>query len=111
MATYIIQGRFSSESIKAMAKNPDDRREAASAMMSGAGFTLKEYFVTLGDHDFLVIAEGPDASGDALTPLVVAAASGAVTDLKTTIAFSTADLKSACEKASAQLAKYRRPGA
>lgn len=110
MATYIVQGRYSGDSVKAMMKKPDDRRDAVAAMLSGAGFTLKDYYVTLGEYDFLIVSEGPAEGADALVPLVVAAASGSVSDLRTTVAFSTADLKGAFEKAGSVLASFRPAG-
>lgn len=110
MATYIVQGRYSGDAVKAMAGNPDDRREAVAAMLNKSGFTLKDYYVTLGEYDFLIVSEGPAEGADILVPLIVAAASGSVGDLRTTVAFSTADLKDACGKAGSILGSFRPAG-
>ncbi len=52
--------------------------------------------MTVGEHDFLVIAEG--STEEATTPLIVAAASG-VTNLKTSMALTSSEMEQAFEKA------------
>jgi uncharacterized protein with GYD domain len=54
--------------------------------------------MTFGEYDFLTIAEAPDVKL-MLAALTVAAAGGGVTDLKTTIAVTSADMKEALENA------------
>ena len=96
MTTYITQGRFTQQGIRGLLDKPEDRRGAAEAVMRAGGFRLIDYYVTLGEYDFLIIAEGPEG----LNPgLLVAAATGAASNLKTTLAYTTADLKAAAEKA------------
>ncbi len=107
MTTYITQGRYSQQAITGMLDKPEDRREAVAALMKASGFKLIEFYVTLGDYDFMAITEGPDK----LNPgLLVAAASGAVSDLKTTVAYSSAEMKTAAEKAAKIREGYRPPG-
>jgi uncharacterized protein with GYD domain len=50
------------------------------------------YYVTLGEHDFLVVCEMPGHK-EASMVVLTAAASGGVTDVKTTLAMTTAEAK------------------
>lgn len=109
MAIYIVQGRYTGDAIKAMVAKPDDRREAVEALMKASGFRLVEYYVTMGKYDFMAIAEG-EGGPDMLAPLIVAAASGGVGGMVTTQAFSTAEFKTACEKASTLMRDFRPAG-
>lgn len=100
MAIYIVQGRYTTEGIKGMIANPEDRAPALRALLEGVGAKLKHYFVTFGEYDFLTIAEGPSGKeSDMMAALVTAAGSGGVTHLKTTVAVTSADAKTAFEKA------------
>ncbi len=64
--------------------------------------------MTFGEYDFLLLAEG--SAEDAVTPLIVAAASGGVTDLKTTLAMTSGEMKQAFEKAGRLGATFKAPG-
>lgn len=100
MAIYIVQGRYSIEGIKGMIANPEDRAAAVGALMQSAGAKLKQYYVTLGEYDFLTIVDAPDGKTlDMIASLLTAAASGGVTHLKTTMAITSAEAKTAFEKA------------
>jgi uncharacterized protein with GYD domain len=92
MPIFITQGRYSRDAIKGMIANPEDRAEAVSKLAQQAGGRMLAYYVTLGEHDFLVVCEMP---GHKETSMVVltAAASGGVTDVKTTLAMTTAEAK------------------
>ena len=107
MTIYITQGRFTQQGIRGLLDKPEDRREAAEAVMRAGGFRLIDYYVTLGEYDFLIIAEGPD---ELPASLLAVAASGMVSDFKTCVAYSTADLKKAAEKGSAILKDFRPAG-
>ena len=107
MPIFITQGRYTQQAIKGLIDKPEDRREAVEALMGAAGYRVIDYYVTLGDYDFLIIVEGPS---ELPASLLVAAASGTASDLRTTAAFSTADLKAAAEKAAAIRGDYRPMG-
>lgn len=109
MTTFISQGCFTSESMKAMLTKPEDRAAALSKMLSAAGGKLIAYYVTFGEYDFLVIGEAPSEEA-MLSGLIVAAASGSVTNLKTTVAVSSAQAMKAFETAKGIAASYRAPG-
>jgi uncharacterized protein with GYD domain len=86
---------------------PEGRAKALTDLFSAVGGRLIDHYVTLGEHDFLVIAEGPDEKA-ILAALLPVAASGAVTDLKTCVAYRAADVAAAVQKAKA--VTYRPPG-
>jgi uncharacterized protein with GYD domain len=109
MTTFIVQGRFSNEAIKGMMAKPEDRAAAVSKLFAASGGKLISYYVTFGEYDFLIISEAPDEQA-ALAGLIVAAASGSVTHLKTTVAISTGQAMKAFEAAKGVAASYRVPG-
>lgn len=89
MTIYITQGRYTREAVQGMVAKPEDRALAVAALAKAAGGKLIEYYVTYGDYDFLVIFESGKNETDMLGALMVAAATGGVTDLKTTVAMSS----------------------
>ncbi len=97
MPVFITQGRFTREAIKGMLAHPEDRAEALSELLAKSGAKLLGYYMTFGEYDFLVIAEG--TTEQATTPLIIAAASGGVADLKTSMALTSSEMKRAFEKA------------
>jgi uncharacterized protein with GYD domain len=109
MPIFLIRGRYTRESMAAMLDKPEDRAQALRGFLEQGGGRLIEYYVTFGDDDFLLITEAPDEKA-VLAALVPPAASGAVTDLKTCLAITSAQAKDAFAQAKANAAKYRRPG-
>ena len=109
MPIFITQGRFTQDAIKGMLAKPEDRAEAVGQLFAKSGGKLLSYYLTFGDYDFLVISEGPYEG--VATSVIVAAAGGGVTDLKTTLAMTSADMKSAFAKAGPIAASFRAAGA
>ena len=110
MATFIVQGRYSGEAMKGLIARPEDRKAAAAKLFEAAGAKLKDYYVTTGDKDFLVVVEASD--GEKVVAAVVAAASaGGVSDVVTSRAWTAAEFKKICEKAATAAGAYRAPGA
>ncbi len=98
MPIFITQGRYTQSALTGMIASPEDRAQAVEKIVTAAGGKLRWYYMTFGEYDFLTIAEAPDETA-MLAALAVAAAGGGVTDLKTTIAVSSTDMKNALEKA------------
>ena len=109
MPLFITQGRFTQDAVKGMIAKPEDRAEAVSQLIAKGGGKLLAYYFTFGEYDFLIISEGPSTEGVA-TSLVVAAAGGGVTDLKTTLAMTSAEMKNAFAKAGPIAASFRSAG-
>ena len=98
MPTFITQGRYTPEAIRGMLSNPDEDRAASLAQLFAAsGGKLLSYYMTFGDYDFLIVSEGPYEGVAPST--IVTAASGSVTELKTTIAVPATEMKTLLAKA------------
>jgi uncharacterized protein with GYD domain len=109
MQIFITQGRYSRESVKGMIERPEDRSEAVAKLCEQVGGRLLAYYVTFGEHDFLIVTEMP--SPREVSAVVLAAAAGGVADLKTTLAMTTTEAKEAFAAAGKLLPGYRPPGA
>ena len=109
MPTYMSQGRYSRDAVKGMLASPEDRTQAVSKLVESVGGRLISYYVTFGEYDWMVIVEAPDES--AMSAVVIAAAaSGGVSDTKTTLIMSGSDAKRAFSKAQEIAKSYKVPG-
>ena len=98
MAIYITRGNYSDHAFQGMLKRPEDRHDAVAKMFMAAGGKMLNYYVTLGEYDYLVVSEFDDAI-DALSALMVAAGTGGARNLNTTLAMTTAQARKAEDKA------------
>ncbi len=109
MPVFITQGRFSQEALKGMLARPEDRTEAVSRLMATSGAKLLSYYMTMGEYDFLTVSEAPNL--DSVFPsLIAGAASGGVSDLKTTLAITGSEMKEAFAKAASIAGSFKGPG-
>ena len=99
MSIYITQGRYTREAIKGMIVKPEDRYEALSRHVARVGGRVMSYYMTFGEYDFLTVIEAPGETQMAAV-LLSAAASGGVTDLRTTLAMTSIEAKGAFAAAS-----------
>jgi len=107
MPQYLYQVAYTSESLAAQIKNPQDRLEivgrqiadAVGAKILGGGFSY-------GEYDVAVIVEAPDEVTMAAVAIAIAAG-GAVKAAKTTPLLSGAQWVAALKKAPAVSAQYR----
>ena len=109
MPIFISQGRYSRDALKGMIANPEDRAEAATKLIEAAGGKMLAYYVTLGEYDWLIVSEFPDHQGVSAS-MLIAAASGGVTDTKTVLAMTTAEAKQVFAATGKAAAAYRTPG-
>ena len=109
MPIFITQGRYSQQGLKGLVSQPEDRAEAARQLFENAGGRLLNYYVTFGEYDFLTIAEAPDEMA-MLSALAVVGAGGGVSDLKTTLAVTSAQAKEAFSAASKAASRFRSIG-
>lgn len=110
MPIFITRGRYTRDAIKGMVARPEDRAEMVARLAEQAGGRMLGYYVTFGEHDFLVIFDIPGANAMA-SALFAAAAGGGVTDLKTVLAMTTADAKEAFAAAGRIAGAFRSAGA
>ena len=109
MATFIVQGRFSTDAIKGLIAKPTDRRAVAEKLCAACGGKLKEYYVTTGANDFLIIVEADDGES-AVVAGMVAAASGSVSNMTTARAWTSKEFKRMAERAGEVAGAYTPPG-
>ncbi|MCF1708498.1 GYD domain-containing protein [Tabrizicola sp. J26] len=108
MARYIITGSYTSAGMRGMIAHPSDREAATRALVEASGGKMLTYLLTTGDNDFLMVTESDDSTG-LIAALMVAGASGAVANLKTVQAFTSAEFVTAQKKAGALASKYAAP--
>ncbi|HUF86053.1 MAG TPA: GYD domain-containing protein [Thermohalobaculum sp.] len=109
MPTFIVQGQYSREAIKGFVAKPHDRREVVAKVLEACGATLKEFYVTSGENDFLIILEAPDQES-AVSAGLTAAAAGGIAHASTQRAWTGAEFRKMCEKAAAAAPSYKLPG-
>lgn len=109
MSIFITQGNYTSQAIKGMVNSPEDRKSAVAGLMESVGAKLVQYYVTTGEYDFLVVAEGDELT-DVLAGLMIAGSSGGVSNLKTVQALTTKEAKVAMEKAKTARSGFKGAG-
>ena len=92
MPLFVTQGRFTREYIKGGLAKPEDRHAAISRLCEQAGGKLVSLYFTLGQYDFMVISEMPDAKAASILAFV-AAGGGGIEGSVTTQAFTTAEAR------------------
>jgi uncharacterized protein with GYD domain len=110
MPLFITQGRFTREYIKGGLARPEDRHAVISRLIEQAGGKLVSLYITLGQYDFLVVSEMPDAKA-ASTLALVAAGGGGIEGSVTTQAFTTAEARDMFEAAGRLAGSYKPMGA
>jgi len=108
MPIFISQGRYTPDAIKGMVAKPEDREPAIRQLWEKAGGKLLAFYMTFGEYDWLVIAEGEQENVTAA--LVAAAAGGSITDIKTITAMTPSDMKNAFAKAGPLAASFKSAG-
>ena len=109
MIRLITRGRFTQKMIQGNLEAPEDREPAVRKLVETAGARMVAYYITTGDHDFLLISEAADAES-AVAAMMVAGAAGTITDVTTIRAWTAAEFKPVAEKAAKAAAAYRLPG-
>ena len=109
MPIFITQGRYTQSAMKGMVGKPEDRAEPTRQLFERAGGRLLSYYITFGEYDFLVIAEAPNETA-MLGVLATVGAGGGVSDLKTTLAVTSAQAKEAFAAAGKSASKFRSAG-
>jgi uncharacterized protein with GYD domain len=106
MSTYLVQGCYTSESIAALVKKPEDRSVAVRELVEGLGGKFEGFWLASGEYDFVGIVQFPDLQTAAAFALA-AAAGGGVHNFQTTPLLTWTEGMDAFKKARG--AKYRPP--
>jgi len=107
MSQYLYQIAYTSESLAAQIKNPQDRLEVVGKQINDAvGARILAGGYSYGEYDVSVIVDAPDDVSMAAVALAIAAG-GAVRAAKTTPLLSGGQWVAALRKAPAVSAQYR----
>lgn len=101
MPVFMTQGKYSTSAIKGLIQGPVDWEEEARRLIESNGGRLLGYYVMLGEYDWMIIYENVDPMGP-LPGLAAVAATGAVSDIKTTLGYTFPEAKLAFERAQRQ---------
>lgn len=82
MPTYIVLGNYTQHGIENMADSPQ-RLEDAKAVTESYGGEYGAFYLTLGQYDFVYVAEFPDDESAAQAMLTVAGAGAVETETLT----------------------------
>src|SRR5215469_10568829 len=106
MPKYLIRGSYSVEGTKGLLKaGGTARREAVKAAIESVGGKLESYYFALGEDDFVIVVDAPDAISVSAVSLT-AGASGAVHHLRSTQLFTPEEVDQIAKKT----VRYRPPG-
>lgn len=64
MATFIILGSYTAQGIAAVKESPA-RLDAAREGLASFGVTIKDFYLTFGEHDIVTVVDAPDAASAA----------------------------------------------
>jgi len=107
MPLYLVKFSYTPETWASLLVSPENRREAVAPVFEAAGGKLHGLWYAFGDADGYALAELPDATAAAST-LVKIAASGALSNVSTTVLLTAEEMLEALRRGSG--ISYRAPG-
>ena len=107
MPHYLVHASYTAQGFSGLVKTPEDRSTVIGALVESIGGRIESSYNTFGDSDVVVIMEMPDNVAMAAFSMAVGA-SGAVTNLRTTVLIPTSEGVEAARKAAGM--SYRPPG-
>ncbi|MCH8989825.1 MAG: GYD domain-containing protein [Chloroflexi bacterium] len=107
MGKYLVQASYTQQATSGLVQKPEDRTAGLQELVSSLGGKLISFDYSFGDYDVVLILEMPDDTTMASFSMV-AAASGAATNVKTTVLLSAGQGFEAAKKAAS--VTYRAPG-
>ncbi|HMD62594.1 MAG TPA: GYD domain-containing protein [Stellaceae bacterium] len=110
MPLFVTQSRFTRDYIKGGLAKPEDRHAAIARLCEQAGGKLVSLYFTLGQYDFMVISEMPDAKAASVLAFV-ATDGGGIEGSVTTQAFTTAEARDMLTAAGKIAGQYKPMGA
>jgi uncharacterized protein with GYD domain len=108
MPRFIVTGCYTAGAMKGMMAKPSDRGAAAAKIAEAAGGKMEHYFVTTGPKDFMMVVSIEDVKSLA-AGLMVAGATGAISNVETIRAFSSEEFLGVQKKASSIASAYMAP--
>jgi uncharacterized protein with GYD domain len=90
MARYIMLVNWTDQGIRNVKDSPQ-RLDAARSFAKGLGAEVKDFYMTMGDHDMVVVVDAPN--DDTMAKFVLKLAGGGNVRTKTLKAFVEADYR------------------
>ena len=107
MPLYLGRFSYTTDAIKALLDEPQDRSAAAREVAESLGGKLLGFWFAFGEFDGVFLMEAPDNATAAALAMAVGAG-GALSDIETTVLLDMHEAQNAMRKAAA--ATYRPPG-
>jgi uncharacterized protein with GYD domain len=107
MPLFLARFSYSTDAMKALLDQPQDRSAAAREMADSLGGKLLGFWYAFGPFDGVFLMEAPDNASAAAVAMAVGA-SGALSEIETTVLLDMDEAQDAMRKAAA--ATYRPPG-
>ena len=106
MPLFLGQFRYSSDAIKALVDNPEDRLQAARDGVESLGAKLIGIWYAFGEFDGIYLVDAPDNTTAMALPMLLGS-SKSFSKVQTTILMDTGEAQQAMRKAAD--ARYRPP--
>ena len=107
MPLYLTRFSYTPETWARLAKNPEDRRDAARTYIEAVGGKLHGFWYALGEYDGYNLWEAPDSSAMATVAIAISGG-GAVAKFETTELLTVEDTLTALGRV--DTIRYRQPG-
>ena len=98
MPLFMLQGTYTPQAWAAMAKKPEDREQAAHALIQKAGGKPLNTYFSFGEYDVAAIFEAPDAA-TAAAIAIAGNSPGHLKAIKTTQLMTAQELMAVMKKA------------
>jgi len=108
MALYLTRFSYTPETWARLAKNPEDRRDAARSYVDSVGGKLHGFWYAFGDHDGYTLWEAPDNVAMAAVSIAISGG-GALSKFETTVLLTVEETLEALRRV--ETVGYRQPGA
>ena len=107
MSLYLGRFSYTTDAMKALLDQPQDRSAAAREVAESLGGKLLGFWFAFGEFDGVFLMEAPD-NASAVALAMAVGAGGAVSGIETTVLLDMDEAQEAMRKAAA--ATYRPPG-
>jgi uncharacterized protein with GYD domain len=107
MPLYLGRFSYTTDAMKALLDEPQDRSAAAREVAESLGGKLLGFWFAFGEFDGVFLMEAPDNASAAALAMAVGAG-GALSEVETTVLLDMDEAQDAMRKAAA--ATYRPPG-
>jgi uncharacterized protein with GYD domain len=107
MPLYLGRFSYTTDAMKALLNEPQDRSAAAREVADSLGGKLLGFWYAFGEFDGVFLMEAPDNASAAALAMAVGAG-GALSEIETTVLLDMDEAQDAMRKAAA--ATYRPPG-